>query len=77
VQKFYGMKGYDKLRQLAFGLVLGEFMAELIWATFSMINERQVTYSISINGKMSWDQWDFPPRPQTLFSRRPSRGDAL
>ena len=56
VQKFYGIKGYDKLRQLAFGLILGEFMAELIWATFSMLNERQTTYSISINGKIGWNQ---------------------
>lgn len=56
VQKFYGLKGYDKLRQLAFGLVVGEFMAELIWAVFSMVNDRQATYSISINGKLGWDQ---------------------
>ena len=56
VQRFYGLRGYSQLRQLAFGLVVGEFMAELIWATFSMLNDRQMTYSISINGKMSWDQ---------------------
>ncbi|WP_394793304.1 DUF6785 family protein [Armatimonas sp.] len=56
VQRFYGLKGYGQLRQIAFGLIVGEFMAELIWATFSMLNDRQTTYSISINGKMSWDQ---------------------
>jgi hypothetical protein len=56
VQKFYGLKGYDTLRQIAFGLVVGEFMAELIWAVFSMANDRQATYSISINGKLGWDQ---------------------
>jgi hypothetical protein len=41
---------------LAFGLILGEFAAEGIWATFSMLNERQLTYSISINGKLGWNQ---------------------
>lgn len=55
-QRFYGLKGYAQLRQVAFGLVVGEFLAELIWATFSMLNDRQATYSISINGKLGWDQ---------------------
>jgi hypothetical protein len=36
--------------------VLGEFTAELLWALFSMLNERQATYSISINGKLGWNQ---------------------
>ena len=56
VQKFYGLKGSDKLRLVAFGLVLGEFAAEFLWALFSTINDRQATYSISINGKLGWDQ---------------------
>jgi hypothetical protein len=56
VQKFYGLTGSDKLRQVAFGLVLGEFTAELLWALFSMLNDRQATYSISINGKLGWNQ---------------------
>ncbi len=56
VQRYYGLAGYDKLRHLAFGLILGEFVTETIWAIFSMVNDRQATYSISINGKMGWDQ---------------------
>jgi hypothetical protein len=56
VQRFYGLKGYGKLRELAVGLILGEFVAETIWAFFSMLNDNQTTYSISINGKMGWDQ---------------------
>jgi hypothetical protein len=48
--------GYGKLRMVAFGLILGEFAAEAIWATFSMFNDRQLTYTISINGKMGWQQ---------------------
>ena len=35
---------------------LQEFVAETIWAFFSMLNDNQTTYSISINGKMGWDQ---------------------
>jgi len=56
VQRFYGLKGYVKLREVAVGLILGEFVAETIWAFFSMLNDRQTTYTISINGKMGWDQ---------------------
>ncbi len=56
VTKFYGLKGYDKLRQVAFGLIVGEFVAEMLWAFYSMINDRQTTYSVSINGKIGWDQ---------------------
>jgi hypothetical protein len=56
VQRFYGLKGYGKLREIAVGLILGEIAAETIWAFFSMLNDNQTTYSISINGKMGWDQ---------------------
>ena len=56
VQRYYGLRGYDKLRHMAFGLILGEFVAEAVWATFSVLNDRQATYSISINGKMGWNQ---------------------
>jgi hypothetical protein len=56
VQRYYGLRGYGKLRMVAFGLILGEFAAEAIWATFSMFNDRQLTYTISINGKMGWQQ---------------------
>lgn len=56
LQRYWGIKGTGWLRQVAIGLILGEFAAELIWATFSMVNDRQITYSISFNGKMAWDQ---------------------
>jgi hypothetical protein len=56
VQRYYGLRGYGQLRQVALGLILGEFAAETLWAVFSMLNDRQATYSISINGKMGWDQ---------------------
>jgi hypothetical protein len=56
VTRYYGLKGYDKLRQVAMGLIFGEMAAELLWAVFSMANDRQITYSISINGKMGWDK---------------------
>jgi hypothetical protein len=50
-QKYLGLKGTNKLRELAIGLIIGEYAAEMIWAVFSMLNHDQVTYSISINGK--------------------------
>jgi hypothetical protein len=55
IQRYYGLKGYEKLRMVAFGVILGEFAAEAIWATMSMLN-RQATYSISINGRLGWNQ---------------------
>lgn len=56
VQRYYGLAGYARLRMVAFGLILGEFAAEAVWATFSMLNDRQATYTISINGKLGWQQ---------------------
>jgi len=41
---------------VATGIILGEIAAEFLWALFSMLNDRQMTYSISINGKMGWDR---------------------
>ena len=37
------------------GVIGAEYAAELIWALFSMANDRQMTYTISINGKMAWN----------------------
>jgi hypothetical protein len=54
--RYSGMGGYQKLRMVAFGLILGEFVAETIWAVFSMTHHNQFTYSISINSKMNWQQ---------------------
>lgn len=56
VQRYQGLKGSQKLRLVAIGLICGEVAAELIWAVFSMLNDRQLTYTISINGKMGWDR---------------------
>ncbi len=55
VQRYYGLQGYEKLRMAAFGVILGEFAAEGIWGGYAMIY-RVATYSISINGRLGWDQ---------------------
>ncbi|MDQ2686443.1 MAG: hypothetical protein M3Y28_01090 [Armatimonadota bacterium] len=54
--RYSGLKGYEKLKLVAFGLILGEFVAEAIWAIFSMMHHNQATYTISINGKLNWQQ---------------------
>lgn len=54
--RYAGLKGYEKLKLVAFGLILGEFVAEAIWAVFSMTHHNQATYTISINGKLNWQQ---------------------
>ena len=48
VQRYYGMRGYDKLRNVALGILLGEYAAELIWMSMALITH-QSTYSISFN----------------------------
>ncbi len=55
VQRYYGLKGYDKLRMVAIGLLLGEMVAEGVWGTMAMVT-REATYSISINGRLGWTQ---------------------
>ncbi|HEY3283697.1 MAG TPA: DUF6785 family protein [Armatimonadota bacterium] len=55
VQRYSGLKGYTKLYALALGIILGEFASETIWATVAMVG-RYATYSISINGRLGWDQ---------------------
>lgn len=55
VQRYYGLKGYDKLRMVAIGLLLGEMVAEGVWGTVAMVT-REATYSISINGRLGWTQ---------------------
>ena len=50
VQRYYGMRGYDKLRNVALGILLGEYAAELIWMTFALITH-QSTYTISFNDR--------------------------
>jgi Family of unknown function (DUF6785)/Domain of unknown function (DUF6784) len=55
VQRFAGLKGYEKLHAVALGIIMGEFTMETVWSTISMIN-RYATYSISINGRLGWNQ---------------------
>lgn len=55
VQRYYGLKGYEKLRMVAFGLILGEFVIETLWSGYSMWTHT-AAYSISINGRMGWNQ---------------------
>jgi len=54
ILRYKGLPGFQKLRMVALGLMLGEFVAEAVWAVFSMLHHDQATYSISINSKMSW-----------------------
>lgn len=55
IERYYGLKGHEKLHRVALGIITAEFCAEGIWSTFSMIT-RQATYSISINGRLGWNQ---------------------
>lgn len=55
VERYYGLKGYTKLHEIALGIMLAEFCAETIWAIYSMTTHT-ATYSISINGRLRWDQ---------------------
>lgn len=48
VQKFYSLRGYTQLRNVAFGIMIAEYSAELIWATVAMVTHHS-TYTIGIN----------------------------
>ncbi len=50
VQRYYGLRGYDKLRSVALGILLGEYAAETIWMTMALITH-QSTYTISFNDR--------------------------
>lgn len=50
VQKYYGLRGYDKLRQVGLGILMGEYLSEIIWVTFSILT-RQSTYTMSFNDR--------------------------
>jgi len=50
VQRYYGLSGYEKLRQVALGILLAEYAAETIWMTVSLITH-QSTYTISFNDR--------------------------
>jgi hypothetical protein len=55
VQRYYGLKGYEKLRLAAIGVILGEFAAEAIWSGYSMITH-VTTYSVSFYNRVGWLQ---------------------
>lgn len=48
VQRYYGLRGYDKLRSIALGILLGEYTAETIWMLMAAITKHS-TYTISFN----------------------------
>jgi hypothetical protein len=50
VQRYYGLRGYDKLRMVALGILLGEYAAETIWLGMALITQ-QSTYTISFNDR--------------------------
>jgi hypothetical protein len=54
-QRYGGMQGYNKLHQVALGVILGEFTVETLWAVIAMVT-RMATYTISINGRLGWNQ---------------------
>jgi len=47
VQRYYGLRGYDKLRTVGFGILIGEYSAEFIWMTMALVTN-QSTYTISL-----------------------------
>ncbi len=55
VERYYGLRGHSMLHQMALGIITAEFCAEAIWATYSMVTHT-ATYSISINGRLGWNQ---------------------
>lgn len=54
-QRYFGLKGYRKLHAFALGVMLGEYAAEMIWSPITIFT-RIPTYSISINGRLGWQQ---------------------
>lgn len=50
VQRYYGLTGYERLRQVALGILLAEYAAETIWMTVALVTH-QSTYTISFNDR--------------------------
>ncbi len=48
VQRYFGLPGYDKLRNVGLGILVGEYAAEAIWTTITLFTQ-QSTYTISFN----------------------------
>lgn len=55
VLRIWGLRGYRKLHAAMIGIMLAEYAAETIWSPVAMI-WRIPTYSISINGRLGWNQ---------------------
>lgn len=55
VQKYAGLRGYEKLRMVAIGIIIAEFTAEMLWSAITMWTGI-TTYSISINGRLGWNK---------------------
>ena len=41
--------------QVVPGILAAEFIDEAVWSTYAILHH-QATYSISINGRLDWDQ---------------------
>ncbi len=50
VQRYYGLKRYDRLGAVALGILLGEYGAETIWMAMALIT-KQSTCTISFNDR--------------------------
>ncbi|NUL81381.1 MAG: hypothetical protein HUU60_01500 [Armatimonadetes bacterium] len=55
VNRYQGLAGYEKLRAIALGVILGEFAVELPLAWYHIITGK-ACYTISINGHLRWDE---------------------
>jgi hypothetical protein len=55
VQRYYGLRGYDKLRSVALGILVGEYAAETIWLIVALTTHRS-TYTISFNPRSLGNQ---------------------
>ncbi len=53
--RFAGMKGYRRLHAAMIGVIVAEFAVEAVWSAVAMIWHIP-TYSVSINGRIRWDQ---------------------
>lgn len=55
VNRYYGLQGYEKLRAVAIGVILGEFAVDFPLAVYHLVTGQGV-YTISINGHLGWNQ---------------------
>lgn len=50
VQRYFGSGGFERLRQIAIGILLAEYLAEAIWMTVALVT-KQSTYTIGFNDR--------------------------